>query len=325
MSGWKRIFDRDVKLVAAARGVRPWAVMVRVHVLVVGLVGAGCFADNGPLQDGSGGETGGAPVTTGAVEMTTSVAGSSSEATTSGAVDPSGPGETTSGPGETTSAAGTTSEGETTGGPVVPTCPTDKKLLACFRFEDPFNPGLDESSFGNHAAVTGASLVPGQVGTGLDVNAKCVVRAEYADHLVPGQEVTTSAWFFARTLPETDAARMVILDKDANYGIIIRTTGIGCTFHGTPTVQAPVTPNQWTHVTCTHDAQGFTTMYLGGAQYGVPELVGAITETPPLAPLALGNDSPVAKEIDAFDGVIDEVRIWGRVLGEDEIAAQAGL
>jgi hypothetical protein len=315
----KRIFDLDVKLA----GVRRWRTMARLRVLALGLVGSGCFADNGPPQGGATASTSEVGVTTSAAVMSTSGSTSGTGARTSGGVDESSEVSTS---GEATTVDPETSDPtgpETTDEPVPAGCPADAELRACYRFETLTDMTPDESSYMHPAKVSLAALATGRLGMGLDVTAMSQVQASDADHLTPGQSITMTAWFNPRTLPTEVGYRMVILDKDSEYGIIIRPGGIGCTFSsGIPQVQAPVLANKWTHVACVHTPEGVGALYLDGVPIGMEE-TGALEMVELDRPLAIGNDSPLPKPTDGFDGVIDEVKIWARVLSAEEIQAQA--
>lgn len=316
----KRIFDLDVKLA----GVRRWRTMARPRVLAVWLVGSGCFTDNGPPQGGASGSTSEVGVTTSAAEMSTSGSTSGTGTQTSGGVEESS--EVSTG-GEVTTMDPETTETspETTDGPVPAGCPADTGLLACYRFEALTDVTPDESSYAHPAKVALATLAEGRVGMGLDVTAMSQVQASDADHLTPGESYTMSAWFNARTLPTQIGYRMMILNKDSEYGIVIRTTGLGCTFAsgGIPEVQVPVMANKWTHVACVHTPEGIGELYVDGQPIGMGD-VGPAEMLAISSPLSIGNDSPVPKPTDGFDGVIDEVKIWGRALTAEEIQAQAG-
>lgn len=293
--------------------------MARVRVLAVWLVGSGCFSDNGlpPQEGGSSGETASAPVTTTEGSPSTSSGSEASGAQTSGEASSGGAEATTMDPGTAETTSPETEEPSPAG------CPADTALLACYRFETVGETTPDESPYAHAAKVALATQAAGLSGMGLDVTAMSQVQATDADHLTPGESISLSLWFNARTLPMADGYRMVLLDKDSEYGVIIRPAGIGCSFSsGIPQVQVPVTVNKWTHVACVHTPEGISGLYIDGVPIGMEE-TGPLEMIDVNGPLAIGNDSPVAKTTDGFDGVIDEIKIWGRALTLEEIQAQA--
>lgn len=303
---------------------------------MVGL--AGCFVDPGAGGGtGSGGATttGDAAATSSTMTMTmvgSSTAEASTEVagSTSTSAATSGPAETTGETGVvTTSGADGPSEGssggpETTGGVTLPGCDAapSEGLLACYRFESIGLLGvlLDESPFSNHANGSNVNLVPGIAGMGLDMGVTSAVTAPSAEHLAPGQEMTYGGWVYPRTLP-VGSARALLVDKNAQYGIILRASGASCGLPADP-VYAPIEAGKWTHLACVHSANYDMTLYRDGVPIGTN--MGKVLAGDSGAPLVIGNDSPTPKPEEAFDGVVDEVKIWGRALTTAEIAAQAG-
>jgi hypothetical protein len=314
--------------------------MIRVRVLVMSLVGAGCFTDIGPSATGASDESGATGTTTVATTTTTTMPGTTDAPLT---------GEAVATGVDSTSADGTSTGGETTGGsttdpstqpttqpttqttdpsgpttdePVSP-CGDDASLVACFRFEQLNVLLLDESVYANHAKTENVALVTGVVGMGLDVNKESIVQAPHAPQLSPGDALTYAAWISPRSLPADDLGRMMILDKDGEYAMILYAGGVACSF--TPevaSVKVPVETNKWTHVACVHGASGEYRIYVNGQDVG-GAVVGSVGMGV-MAPLTLGHDSPEPTLKDRYDGVMDEVRIWSRDLTKDEIKALAG-
>lgn len=309
--------------------------MIRVRVLVMGLVGAGCFTDIGPSATGASDESGATGTTTTVMPGTTDVP-LTGEAVATGV--------------DTTSADGTSTGGETTtGGPItqpttdpstqpttqttdpsgpttdepVSPCGDDTTLVACFRFEELTVLLLDESVYANHAKAGNVALVTGVVGMGLDVNKESTVQAPHATQLSPGDALTYAAWISPRSLPADDLGRMMILDKDGEYAMILYAGGVACSFTSeVASVKVPVETNKWTHVACVHGASGEYRIYVNGQDAG-GAVVGSVGMSV-MAPLTLGHDSPEPNLKDRYDGVMDEVRIWSRDLTKDEIKALAG-
>ena len=75
--------------------------------------------------------------------------------------------------------------------------------------------------------------------------------------------------------------------------------------------------NQWSHVLVTWNSNGYVTIYVNGIVSGVPGTSGNPNFIQTLYPIALGGRSKATDR--NFDGVIDEVHIWNRVLTSQEI------
>lgn len=316
--------------------------MDRVHMLAVWLVGSGCFTDYGTSIQSSSATTTGLPATsaetgsTGAAEAgatteemgvvtvaaeatsdaPTSEVGTSSGETTGGSA---GPGETTSGSPSTDPSGPTTDEPT----PVDPGCdPLDASLLACYRFEELGEVALDDSSYGHHAKVSSATQVPGKHGDGIGLVAASSVVTSSQTKLSAGDVLTLAAWIFPKVLPPDELAYKVVLDKKGEYRMVLGGGGVGCIFSTDSVVPLqPVPANAWTHVACVHEKEGGYTLYVDGKAADGEKVapVGAATE----APLSIGNHAGLQSKEHAFIGTIDEVRIWGRSLSAEEVAALA--
>jgi hypothetical protein len=293
--------------------------MSRAPLLVVlAAVSVGCFVDQGPPAV----DTDTAPPGPASTVATESSSTSTSTTTTAD--------ETTAGATETgveTGSADPTSAGTTnapadmgTPEPQLPGC--DEQILACYRFESLTGTTPDDSAYMNHATASGVELLPGRSGMGLSMGPTSDVRALDAPQLSPGQAISYAAWFYARTLPP-EGQRALIFDKGLQYSIRVFPSGASCSHTGLmSTVETPVAVGEWIHIACVHDVDNQSSLYRDGVLVGTEtgNAIGVSAE-----PLVIGNDSPVPMSGMAFDGIIDELRIWGRALTAEEIAAEAGL
>jgi hypothetical protein len=82
----------------------------------------------------------------------------------------------------------------------------------------------------------------------------------------------------------------------------------------------PTKRETWHHITMTFDEKMVRVYVDGGTAAEKPQL-GPIIDSPDM-PLILGNSFNAQRQ---FQGYIDEVRIWSRVLTIDEIKAQMGM
>lgn len=78
----------------------------------------------------------------------------------------------------------------------------------------------------------------------------------------------------------------------------------------------------WTHVALTYSSDGTLTGYKGGSSFGTASGDGSITQ---VSTNVWVGDSPGFSTNRVFDGSIDDVRVYGRVLSQPEIDALASL
>jgi CubicO group peptidase (beta-lactamase class C family) len=144
--------------------------------------------------------------------------------------------------------------------------------------------------------------------------------------LSPGQQITVEAWINPATIA-TDKNQDRVVSKIGGYELTISTGDTGCGFNTRGAVQwratiagvdkricgGELTQGEWHHIAGTHDGSAFV-LYVDGARVASATRAGAITAG--TAALTLGN----RKELDrAFDGGLDEVRIWRRALTQTEL------
>ena len=86
---------------------------------------------------------------------------------------------------------------------------------------------------------------------------------------------------------------------------------------------APVT-GVWTHLTGVYDAVGQTVqLYVNGRPQGAP--VAFTTPWAATGPLQIGRFHNSAGYVEYFNGLIDEVHVWSRVLADSEVVQDARL
>jgi len=139
-------------------------------------------------------------------------------------------------------------------------------------------------------------------------------------------QITFSAWVYA-TLPSAAVERIIaekwftptasqswLLDIQTDNRLLfkLRTDTTTSDVYTT----APISFNQWFHVTITYD--GITqSIYINGILNNSSPLAGSIQQTPTNIFIGTYDAS-----FDFFNGTIDEVRIWNRSLTQAEINAQ---
>ena len=182
-------------------------------------------------------------------------------------------------------------------------CPTgDNALLLCLRFEgslaDESPPAANVS--GNVSYEAGVADLAARVGPA------SVIRASAGWGTV-GNTFTLEAWVRPDRLP-TGGQRMGVMDEETRFGMFILSGGtLACSSAGeTVTVPGAVRVGQWSAVTCTTSANTIAA-WVDGVQRNQGVLNGNPAGT---ANLAIGSNNPSG---DAFEGLMDNVRVWNTV------------
>ncbi|MBA3499956.1 MAG: LamG domain-containing protein [Myxococcota bacterium] len=203
---------------------------------------------------------------------------------------------------------------------VAPFCdPADLTLLACYEFEGTAN---DASPHALHATMTNLTFVPGKVAQALQFGVNSA--ADVADSsVIDVASLTLEAWVHPFQLPGT-GARTGIVDMDGQWGLFLHepTGRLQCTMAGGISMQidAMIPVNAWTHVACTYGA-GTTTIYVNGVKR-FQQGGGGVLATGGTSGYSLGADNPPGSG-SRINGLIDQMRIFSRVLTEAEVCQSA--
>jgi autotransporter-associated beta strand protein len=147
----------------------------------------------------------------------------------------------------------------------------------------------------------------------------------------PTSAITVEAWMNAAAW-RTESWRGSIVSKDdwagGNAGYVLRCGNNGCLSftlaQGGAFVEAVSSPvmssNAWHHVAGTYDGSQVR-VFIDGVQQAATARTGALTSS--AYPLMVGRATYVTDR--AFIGAIDGVRVYGRALSTNEIAAHAAL
>jgi hypothetical protein len=206
---------------------------------------------------------------------------------------------------------------------VSPNPPSD--LVGWWRFDEGTGSVASDSSENeNTGTISGATWVDGKYGGALSFNGvNNYVNCGSASSLDLNQAVTVEAW----VNPASTNSYQAIVDKgwDAAYTLMVTNVG---TFRfqirdATGTYRAnspPLTVGVWTHVVGTYNATTKSVkIYVNGVLQSSAEAQGAILST--AYPLNIGK---AAQYGPAFNGIIDEVRIYNRALSAAEIQTNFG-
>jgi chitodextrinase len=213
--------------------------------------------------------------------------------------------------------------------PPPPPPPPASTPVAAYSFDYSGATVADDSGHGNTGAVSGALPATGRNGGGLAFDGiDDVVTVADSASLDLTAAVTVEAWINL-DVPSVDWRAVLYKGKPGAlaYGFF-SSSGVGSATPGTPTgvvlaggAERGVSGGQqfqaggWAHMALTYDGS-MVRLYLGG------QLFGSTAASGPLAtntdPLRIGGNGVVGQH---FSGVIDDVRVYNRVLVAAEIQA----
>jgi VCBS repeat-containing protein len=195
----------------------------------------------------------------------------------------------------------------------------------------PFSEGAgtstaDQSGNGHTAKLSSATWTSGHSGGALSFNGSNAF-ADAGPFNATGTAITISAWFKAKTLPDTDPR---IISKasgvyEDDHFFMISTTNVPSprlrfrlkTGGSTKTLvgsTGTVPTGEWVHTAATYDGTSMR-LYQNGVLVGSMSASGQL-DVNSSAPVCIGSN-PNAYGV--FDGSIDEVRIYSHALSESDI------
>jgi hypothetical protein len=208
---------------------------------------------------------------------------------------------------------------------VVPTQPASTGLVAQYKFEG----DLKDSIGSNHGAAFGDAKVTGDPVRGqvlsVDGNGD-KVDIPYNAALNP-ETFTVSLWAWPDSAGTDYRSPLTSRHEPPQSGYILYITpanmwefwtGTGTTWHGTRGCEA--TMDEWCQVTATY-VGGLKTLYVNGRQVGQNNSVMVLNAQ---RPLRIGGGATEGDGNYFFRGLIDDVRIYNRVLSAEEVAGLAG-
>jgi len=192
-----------------------------------------------------------------------------------------------------------------------------RDLPALWRLE---NTVLDDSGSGRDGVLTGAAYAAGELGRALDfAGGATTYRVTVAHHasLNPSTGLTIAARIYPRSPGPSTFARLlqksVTTDLSNGYGCYCLNDRLILNVNngGSPAFTTALTYNAWQRVGITCTAAGAVLFYLNGAADGGGN-TGALATITTVADLTIGNrQNDLAR---AWDGLIDELSFWTRVL-----------
>ena len=147
-----------------------------------------------------------------------------------------------------------------------------------------------------------------------------------------GSELTIAFWFNADNFDVHDArfiSKATGIQEREHYWMVSTINKTALRFrlkagNRTTTLKSPrnvIEPNRWYHVTATYDGARMR-LYLDGEELVSTRKSGSIFENDSV-PVALGNQ-PGGAGSRAFDGQLDDVRIYGTALDASQVAVLSG-
>lgn len=216
--------------------------------------------------------------------------------------------------------------------PVAPALPKGAVLYFNFDQSEPAGNVSDKSGNKNNGHLSGAKWASaGRFGGGCEFTAKndCIQVAD-SDSLHM-KHATFIAWF---KTAKADPVWRRLLDKRVDRGFALCIGGdaagmqskgkVAFTVNGcTPCLSDnTVTDGNWHHAAATYDGENLRLYVDGVPQKSVVPLKGEIVTTHEPLTIGLNRYNPTQQEQDnVFDGALDEVAIFNRVLTAEEIKA----
>lgn len=205
--------------------------------------------------------------------------------------------------------------------------PLSEGLQLYYKFEEPDWPGLqyeirDSSGNGNHAtSYNGASQVTGKYGKGanFDGNDDYIILNK-GNGITCEEQITYSAWIkwkegddVQQSIFQRYNALMYIDQATTELRMVLHTEGASYN----PWVIGKMPVNEWIHVGFTYDGYDLNG-YINGEKVKFEHgLAGRSRIQESSNPIYMGHNPSFMR---AFQGVLDEMRIYNRALDEDEMS-----
>lgn len=206
------------------------------------------------------------------------------------------------------------------------TIPTEG-LVAYYPFNGNAN---DESGNGNHGTVNGAALTNDRFGNSVSaynfngVDDYILVQNSISLNII--NALTISAWVKFPIIPEGGSHILMKSDHPDTYeyGLNLNPQNSGAIsasiggYNVVNLVSNPVTIDAWYHVVATWQYPGISEIYLNGVLNNSTSTIGNID--PINCVFTIGRIRP-EQSASSYNGIVDDVRIYNRVLSGSEIQA----
>ena len=205
-------------------------------------------------------------------------------------------------------------------------------LVGYWSFDGPDVAGVtayDRSGQGNTGTLTsGPTRAIGRIGQALSFDGSDdLVSVSDSNSLDLTTDLTIGAWVRSKNLPATNVDRVVAKEDVGSvgtnsYGFGVLTSGkLRFTIFGVEDIDdtgsRTVSTNQWFHILVAHTGTSYK-FYIDGVLNS--DLTNTNNPTANALTLLIGRrGSDIGGHFEFFDGLIDDVRIYNRVLSPDEI------
>lgn len=173
---------------------------------------------------------------------------------------------------------------------------------------------IDRSGNGYDGTISGATAVIGKKGQALSFDG-ADDNIDAGSDFIGISEGTYSAWIFPESIGET-AGR--IFDNGKTFISLGTNIIVFSSDGGTNNSQSAVSSieyNKWSFISVTRDSSGLTNIYIDGVLSGTADQNSG-TPVAGTSHVFIGNTSDASR---TFDGIIDEVRIYSRILSAEEV------
>ena len=198
---------------------------------------------------------------------------------------------------------------------------TDPDLVGWWKLDEGSGAtAVDSSGNGNDGAIQGpANWVAGQLHGALEFNgSESQIDIPYTPDMTPSEGTTMSAWVFP-----TDTTRSCIIGQFEGYGMALAGgLQLKSVIWGGDWVLSDVSisEDEWSHIAMTWDvAHAERLVFLNGERVG-QRGDSAVPSVQNNLGIGLWVGWPAAWGDDSFMGILDDVRVYKRVLMEEEIA-----
>jgi hypothetical protein len=204
------------------------------------------------------------------------------------------------------------------------TCASDPSLILCFDFEN--NTTKDLSATAMSVNTSSLNYIAGPSGTALQSSASTRI-ANAATRRLAVNAVTIQAWINPVRLP-SNGMRFGIVDYQPQYALFLLPGGIlncGCDDTHNVTTAAVIKPGVWQSVACTMDDAALT-IWVDGVVVAKKIPAGGFCAHAPYATglSILGNNpAGTVTDLEQFEGLADNVRVWRRARTASEICSDA--
>lgn len=201
----------------------------------------------------------------------------------------------------------------------------NNSLISYYKLDETSGTVIDSLGVNNGTNYGAQTNIQGKIGTSYNFTGSQLDSVNFSSGQIVYTNSTISAWI-KPTRFLADGSNMVFFGKDSSsvrsyiYGIHRQGTTQGLSLQwGTTTVWSTfnLSVNNWYHAVITfNDVTNTVTFYVNGSNVTVKQNTGSPTNSS--SSVFLGKREYVGGE-EPFDGYIDEVAFWSRILTNNEI------